>query len=94
MEIETKALVLVKKIRKSRLVAHKPEDLEGRIFRAIDMAVDGSGYLCVISEICLEMIEKEDTDQSEITQKILRRMLLHLKEQERNPLTRSGGDFE
>lgn len=68
-------LVKITRIQKSRLLQHRPVDVEGRVLPYLEKSVDGSSYLCMVSKdgvvTGLEMIEKEDTDQNETMLKIL-----------------------
>lgn len=86
-------LVKVNKIQKSTLLQHRPIDVEGRVLPYLEISVDGSSYLCMVSKngvvTGLEMIEKEDTDQNETMLKILKGV--HSMQYE--PFKAFDGDF-
>lgn len=72
---DIKGLIKVNRIQKSRLLQHKPLDVEGKVLPYVDIAVDNSAYLCLVSKdgtvTGMEVIEKEDTDQNETILRIL-----------------------
>lgn len=58
-----KGMIFTKKeFEKSTVLVGDSEKYKGQLLRVVDIAVDGSGYLCVANDGSgLGMIEKEDT---------------------------------